>query len=162
MVLEVVDFLGDIGDHLDIVTYSSEAIEEGKIGAVHDRLTDIHNIGQKKAALYLRDLVTIKDLEEGLAWEEYRYVFPVDTQVKQVATEIGIVDEGVNTDTVIEEILDACLRDVSPVEFNQGAWYVGAHAFDVVMSNLSKVDPPPQYYPPRTGRTRSKVPVPDV
>lgn len=141
MVIDIIDLLADINDDHDIVAYTRERIETGGIEVIHDRLTDIHNIAQKKAALFLRDVVTIWDLEDQLSWAEYRYVFPVDTQVRQVATELGIVDDGVSRNQLIDAILEACRPDVSPVELNQGAWYLGANAFDVVMNNLAGLDP---------------------
>lgn len=144
MVVDVIDLLADINDDHDIVGYTIESVEAGDIEVVHDQLTGIHNIAQKKAALFLRDVVTIWSLEDELLWEEYRYVFPVDTQVHQVATELGIVDDDVSRDQLIDGVLDACRPDVSPVEFNQGAWYLGANAFDVVMNNLAGLDPSPR------------------
>lgn len=140
MVVEMIDFLANVNDDHDIVEYSIESVKTGDTGVVHNQLTGIHNIAQKKAALFLRDVVTIWGLEDELSWEEYRYVFPVDTQIRQVVTELGIVDDGVSRDQLTDAVLNACRPDVSPVEFNQGAWYLGANSFDVLMDNLAGLD----------------------
>ncbi len=30
---------------------------------------------------------------------------------------------------------------VDPIRFNQGAWYLGAHAFEVLLANLGRIAP---------------------
>jgi len=38
-----------------------------------------------------------------------------------------------------EKIVNVCLElDISPIKFNQGAWFLGYHSFDIVLWNLDK------------------------
>lgn len=141
MVYDIInDLLTDLDGEPDFVEYTKTKITDGEIDLVYDRLTDVHNIAQKKAALFLRDTVDIWDLEDQLSQDDYRYVFPVDTQVRQVATRTGIVGKDVSRNQLITSGIKACRQsEVSPITFNQGAWYLGANSFEVVMDNLDKL-----------------------
>jgi hypothetical protein len=142
LVIELVDFLAKLDENHEIVDYTVRSIKRGDINVVYDQLIDIHNIAQKKAALFLRDTVTLRELENELSPKEYRYVFPVDTQVRKVVSTLGLVDTNASRNQIIDAVLEVCQPDVSPIAFNQGAWYLGANAFDVLMKNLESLDPP--------------------
>lgn len=141
MVVEVLDFLGSLHniDH-DVITYTQVRIENGSINEVYAELNDIHNVGPKKATLYLRDVVTRWELEDHLEGDQYRYVFPVDVWVFRVAKELGIVStDSLDWETNSTEIVEACGESVSPIAFNQGAWYLGANAFEIIIKHLDKI-----------------------
>ena len=39
-------------------------------------------------------------------------------------------------------IADTCQQQgVDPIRFNQGAWYLGAHSFNVLLENLHRIEP---------------------
>lgn len=146
MVYKIIDdLLTDLAGKPNIDEYTKLMVKNGDFDVVYDRLNGIHNIAQKKAALYLRDIVSFWELEDELSWQKYRYVFPVDTQVRQVVTQIGIVDEGVSRGHLLESVIAKCCPDISPIAFNQGAWYIGANAFDVLIDNLQKIHPENTY-----------------
>lgn len=141
MVVETLDYLGTLDEQgHDVIAYTTDAIPKGEIETVYEELTDIHNIGPKKATLYLRDVVTHWNLEEHLDGKQYRYVFPIDTWVFRAADEIGIVStDSLSWVTNSTEIVEACGEDVSPIAFNQGAWYLGANAFSVLIEHLAQL-----------------------
>ncbi|QLD89098.1 hypothetical protein HWV07_08670 [Natronomonas salina] len=142
MVVETIEYLGELDDfNHRIIEYTEASIEDGDIETVFDELTSIHNVGPKKATLFLRDIVSGSNLEEYVTRDEYRYVFPVDTRVFQVAEELGLVStESPKWETNSAEIVEACGDSVSPIEFNQGAWYIGANAFEIVIEQLDNLN----------------------
>lgn len=74
--------------------------------------------------------------------DDYRYVSPVDTRVFQVAEELVLVStESPQWETNRTKIVQACDDCVSPIEFNQGAWYIGANAFEIVIEQFDKLIP---------------------
>lgn len=140
MVVQILEFIEEIPDD-DVIGYVQRKVANEELEDAHERLTDIYNIGSKKATLFLRDAVTLLDHDECVACDDYKYLFPVDTWVRGVVDELGIVDtDAVEWDQNSSEIINELPDCVSPIEFNQGAWYVGANAFDVLMENLSRIE----------------------
>lgn len=143
MVVQLIEFLGTIPeqDH-DVIEYTKASIQDGAVDEVFDQLIDIHNIGPKKAAVYLRDVVVAYGLEADVDHGQCRYVFPVDTWVHRVGRELEFVEtDSVNWRKNSASIIEHCRGEVSPIAFNQGAWYLGANAFDVILDNLDRIKP---------------------
>lgn len=141
MVVDILDHLEDFPDY-EVVGYVKTKVDENDLEGASDKLREIYNIGPKKATLFLRDAVVLLDCEDDVAPGDYEYLFPVDTWVHGVANELGVVDtDGVDWSQNSPEIIDELPAGVSPIEFNQGAWYVGANAFDVLIENLTRVEP---------------------
>lgn len=143
MVVEIIDFLGTIPeqDH-DIIRYTGAKVSEGKIDELFDELTGIHNVGSKKATLYLRDAVTYEGLEDTVDDDQYRFLLPIDVWVHRVGRELGIIDtDSPNWRQNSASIIENCGKDISPIAFDQGAWYIGANAFDVLIHNLDRIEP---------------------
>ncbi|MCL5006917.1 MAG: hypothetical protein M1153_02130 [Patescibacteria group bacterium] len=139
MVLETLDFIYSLESYgNNIVKYTLNLVKEGKIKDVFQTLDKIFAIGDKLAALYLRDVVLIYDLEKLLKPDEFKYCQPIDTWVKQAALKLGIISlRGEDTETIKSAIIKSCFDDkVSPLLFNAGAWMVGAKSFELLIEKL--------------------------
>lgn len=80
MVVDILEFLETLpGDDPDIYDYVEKKVDDDdeSLEDAFENLTDIFNIGPKKATLFLRDAVVLCGCEDGV--EEYRYVLPIDT-----------------------------------------------------------------------------------
>lgn len=142
MVVDILNFLQKIPecDH-DMFKYVGRQVEANDLQSAFERLQCIYNIGPKKTALFLRDAVTLFGLEDEVESDEYRYLVPVDTWVHRVSKELDIVEtDSADWSQNSDAIVDACSGTVSPVAFDQGAWYLGANAFDVLMENLPRIE----------------------
>lgn len=143
MVIETIQFIKKI-PRKNIVDYSIEKIRSGETEEIFSELDSIYAIGDKLASLYLRDVVLIYKLEKYVSENDFKYFQPIDTWVKQVTDKLGITDEklgdlGSNKirDLSKQQIIRTCLKvDTSPLLFNAGAWYLGAHSFEIVIENL--------------------------
>ncbi len=54
---------------------------------------DLPSIGPKIAAFYLRDLVSVFELESFLRAEDYYFIQPNDTWVDQISEKLGITNK---------------------------------------------------------------------
>ncbi len=64
---------------------------------------------------------------------------PVDVWVRRIARKAGIAGPTDNDPAIRKGILKACRDEgVSPVVFNQGAWYMGYHAFGLLLERLAE------------------------
>lgn len=162
MVLKTLDFISLLPD-LNLVRYSIEQIESGNLEKHYFELQarkskklqareskrGIIQVGPKIASFYLRDVISLYGLDDKIPSSSAYCLQPVDTWVKKVAYRLKIVDEGErNSKKIQQAIASLCkAKDVSPILFNQGAWYVGNRAFDVVLELLDtrngSVAPPP-------------------
>lgn len=144
MVLGTLDFIGQLSD-LNLVRYSVGQVQQGKIEDHYKELQSsqsgkgIIQVGPKIAAFYLRDVVSLYQLEDKVAARSAYCLQPVDVWVKKLAYRIGIVRDAANPSEIPEAIATLC-RDhgISPIRFNQGAWYIGYHAFDILLDMLAE------------------------
>ncbi|MFZ2423430.1 MAG: hypothetical protein WBD79_02290 [Anaerolineae bacterium] len=144
MVLSTLDFIGHISD-LNIVRYSVEQITLGNIDEHYADLQSsrssngITQVGPKIAAFYLRDLVSLYHLEGKVPPASAFCLQPVDVWVEKLARELDIVDDDANQHHIQTAIIALCQKyEISPLLFNQGAWYVGYYAFEIVLEILMK------------------------
>jgi hypothetical protein len=138
MVLGTLRFISSLPD-LNLVRYSVEQIKGANLEKHYAELQSrIIQVGPKIASFYLRDIVSLFGLDDEIPFSSAYCLQPVDTWVKKVACRLKIVDEGEsNSKKIQQEIANLCrAKGVSPILFNQGAWYVGNHAFDVVLELL--------------------------
>jgi hypothetical protein len=64
---------------------------------------------------------------------------PVDVWVRRIARKAGIAGLADSDVAIRSGILKACRDEgVSPIGFNQGAWYIGYHAFDLLLERLAQ------------------------
>ena len=140
MVVGILRFISQLpGENL--TRYSVAAIEQGDVKKLYKDLIGIRGIGPKIASLYLRDLVDIYDLENKIAPEDLALLQPVDVWVRRVACKTGIVASEQMSDLDIQKsIVRVCGElGVSALRFNQGAWYLGKNAFEILIENLGSI-----------------------
>ncbi len=133
----------------NMIVHSVERINSGKIEDHYKELqyqynqaNGIFQVGPKIASLYLRDVVSLFQLEDKLSDYDYIYLQPIDTSVRKVAIKMGLVtnaETDVNDDEIRVNIVKLCQKfRCSPLQFNHGAWYTGNYAFDLLFENLAK------------------------
>jgi hypothetical protein len=140
MVLSILTFVSNLKEK-NIVKYSKIKITEGKIEEHFDELDEIVSIGPKIASFYLRDVACMYSLDKYISKEELVYLSPIDTWVRQVSLKAGIINDPDEDDEIVrEKIVKTCSDLKIPViKFNQGAWYLGGNAFDILIENLDKI-----------------------
>lgn len=127
MVLDTLRFIVNNCEGYNMLEYSVKSIKNGNIEELSKKLHNIISIGDKIASFYLRDTVFVYELDNYLKPEDYHYVMPIDTWVRQISNKIGIEADA-------KAMATACQQNgVSPIKFNQGAWYIGSHSLDVLL-----------------------------
>jgi len=146
MVLSALDFIGQL-PALNIVSYSVERVQHGEIDKHYKELQRSQNkggiiqVGPKVASFYLRDVVSLYHLEEQVPDEFAFHLQPVDVWVRRLAYKTGIVNDGASDGEIQKAIVDLCREQrCSPVQFNQGAWYVGYFAYELLLEMLTKAN----------------------
>jgi hypothetical protein len=110
--------------------HSIQQIQNHNIADLSRKLHGITSVGDKIASFLLRDTVFVYDLEAYLKAEDYYYLVPIDTWVKKVADKLGIKANA-------KDIAITCQQNgVSPIRFNQGAWYLGSHSLTILLDRL--------------------------
>jgi hypothetical protein len=144
MVLSALQFISNVPDN-NIVAYSVQRIRRGDLVGHYWELQRSSNrfgivqVGPKIASFYLRDIVTLYQLESSVTEDALFYLHPVDVWVRKFFTKTGVVDDGADDSTIRRAIVTICNEhQCSAVEFNQGSWYVGYHAFDLLLEKLNE------------------------
>ena len=143
MVVDTLKFVVDALEKYDhnILKYAIDGITHHKIKEVKKKLIDIRQVGDKTASLFLRDAVAVYNLEKEVkfAKSDYTELFPVDTWVRQVSEKLEITSKENSITELKESIIDMCTNArISPIKFNQGAWYLGTHPLEVIFDHLQK------------------------
>jgi hypothetical protein len=129
----------------NLTKYSLDLIKDQRVGHLYvslqrnqnNTIPGVISVGPKTASLYIRDLISLFELDNFLRDSDYFYVQPIDTWVKKVCEKIGIIDKDDNDSTIRENISLACIENgVSPFKFNQGAWYLGHNSFDIALNSI--------------------------
>lgn len=140
MILSALNYIYKIPEN-KIVSYSIEKVKKKYTSNLFKELKEnIHQVGNKVSSFYLRDLITIFSLDKYLLKDDYVFLMPIDTQVKKFALKTRIITNEKEKDANIrQKIVDYCIKfKVNPLRFNQGAWFLGAHCFDILLENLEK------------------------
>ena len=144
MIISALKFIGALPNK-NIVAYSVEKIKGGQLQLHYKELqrgevpTGITQVGPKIAAVYLRDVVSLFKLTDSIDNSSAFCLQPVDTWVSQIAAKLGIVHENADKETTQHAIVKMCEEQkISPIRFNQGAWYTGNHAFELLLDCLSR------------------------
>jgi len=142
MVLSSLDFVSRL-PKLNIVTYSVTRIRKGEIEDLYYDLQrgespgGIVQVGPKIASFFLRDLVCIYGCEDCVPGRLAFCLQPIDVWVRKIAIHLELAEQGADDDRIREAIVAACRKaGISALQFNQGAWYAGSHAFDLLLERL--------------------------
>ena len=126
------------GYNHSLIKYTIDNVTNENLYHIYDKVTGIRYVGPKTGSLFIRDVVVIYQLEDYLEDNDYQYVQPVDTWVRQMCERFGWVEENTNTEDVVKIMTQECKKaDVSPLRFNQGLWYLGSHALDLLLEGFS-------------------------
>lgn len=144
MVISSLRYVNRLPDS-NIVAHSVQRIQAGEIGQHYEEIQRARNeagivqVGPKIAAFYLRDVVSLFELEDKVS-DKFQFTLqPIDVWVRRVAFSTGMVSEGADAQQVGRAIIDLCSEEgCSPLQFNQGAWYAGANAFRLLMEKLAE------------------------
>lgn len=149
MVVSTLGWISGLNDDgFNLINYSLRKAKEKRIEELYGELDRLNYVGDKLASFFLRDVACIFDLQVNN--EQQIFLQPVDTWVDQVVESLGIYKpetakkaisgnkEALNT--VRKQIVKSCNgAGVSPIEFNQGAWYIGPHSFQILLENLGRI-----------------------
>lgn len=113
-------------------------------------MLQIRYIGPKISSFYLRDLVCVFNDFKFNANEQI-YFQPIDSWVGKILIKLNFLKElkitkkidnlnGKELYLLRQNIVNKCLESgISPIEFNQGAWYIGKNSFDILLKTLDKI-----------------------
>lgn len=137
MVISTFDYVSKLPKQ-NIVAHSFAAIRAGEITRHYEDLQAIFQVGPKVASFYLRDVVSLFNLESAVPDDFQFCLQPVDVWVRRLAIKTGMVIGGDSDEEVRRRIVNVC-KDYgcSPLQFNQGAWYAGYYAFDLLLERLT-------------------------
>lgn len=111
------------------------------MGELDTELRKIRQVGYKTCSLHLRDTVSFFQLENYLSQPDFDLLQPIDTWVYQMAIKLGIIDAKMTLEKLAAKrhiITEAAkTAGVSPIEFNQGLWYLPTHAVDLLLKEYS-------------------------
>jgi hypothetical protein len=96
--------------------------------AAYNSLTCLHEVGDKLAAMTIRDLGM---MHPSLISQDFEIVFPVDTWVRRTSRLLGC--DSKNDIGIKRYFIRECQRcGVDVLLFAAGMWYLGANALDVL------------------------------
>lgn len=141
MIVEILKFVKALPER-NLTIYSLDKISDGLVKEHFDELQTIRQIGPKIASFYIRDLISIYDLDDSVDYEDLEFLQPIDVWVKRIAFAIGILEKRSEPENrVKKKIVEKCKEfNVSSIKFNQGAWYFGKNAFEILVKNLKNID----------------------
>lgn len=128
--------------NFNIVANSVDSITLSEIDKYYYELqrsaNGIIQVGPKIASLYIRDVVSLFELE-GKVPKEFQFCLqPVDVWVRKIAEKLEIIPKNSTDEKVRQAIINICDKySCSPLQFNQGAWYAGKFSFDLLIENLA-------------------------
>lgn len=143
MVISSLQFISRL-PNLNFVGYTVDKIHAGQINAHYEEIqrlkstNGIVQVGPKIASFYLRDVVSIFKLESKIPIEFSFQLQPIDVWVRKLAHKTGIAPYEAKDADIQNAIVTLCKTyGVSPLQFNQGAWYVGYFSFDLLLEKLT-------------------------
>ena len=140
MVIQTLEFISRKRNY-NIVLHSLNKIRNQETKELFGELNLIANVAEKKAALFIRDLVDLFGLEESISEDAFIYLQPIDTWVHQVCRRHLriLTSENPSWKEDAPKIVKHCLSlEISPVKFNQGAWYIGTHSLEILFEILQE------------------------
>jgi hypothetical protein len=141
-VIDSFEFLREKISDRNVVKYTVDEVKARGVLQVYEELDRIRQVGDKVACFYLRDVVSLFELEACVPKEHRRLLLPIDTWVKKFAKEYLV--EGAKDpkdDEIKQKILKVCDDyGVSPAKLDQGIWYAGFKSYNVLIEILKQVD----------------------
>jgi endonuclease III len=140
MLVSIFQFVAKLSEK-NLTLYSVSQIRSGNLSDHYGELDEIFQVGEKIASFYLRDLVCIYGLDALISKGELKFLQPIDVWVRRVAHRLNIISaEDCPEEEVRSKLIEACAQaGVSTFKFNQGAWYLGKFAFNIVIEHLDKI-----------------------
>jgi len=130
MVMDSLRFVLNDCKDCNILEHSIQEIQSGNIAGLSKRLHEIFNVKDKASSFFLRDAVFVYELDAYLKPEDYYLLVPIDVHVSRIVERLGIKADA-------REIAIVCQQNgVSPVRFNQGAFYFSYFSFDILLDML--------------------------
>ncbi|MCL5027959.1 MAG: hypothetical protein M1480_02955 [Bacteroidetes bacterium] len=146
MVISALDFIDSIEEN-NIVKYSINKILNNNLKEIYTELQNskcekgIVQVGPKIAPFFLRDIVTLFELEDKIHGNDFIYLQPIDTWLRKIAKKINLVEQDAKDEIIINKIIEECnSANISPILFNQGAWYLGNNAFNILLDKIISDD----------------------
>jgi len=144
MTIEILKYIDKLGNYQrNVSKYSIEKINNGNIRELYFELQkEIFSVGPKISSFYLRDLISIFNLDYKVSVHDLQFIQPIDTWVRQVCYRTGLIND-LNEDekTIRSRIVELCNKNnLSSLKFNQGAWFLGANSFDIILRNIERME----------------------
>jgi len=133
MVLDILRYVYKLPNH-NIVAHSVDEIKSGRIRNQRDDLRTIWSVGPKISAFYLRDVVFLFDCK--IDANDISAIFPVDTWVSQVVKRLRQHVGDTSKQSEADWFLEKASARYDAGILNAGAWYLGAHSFDLYLESL--------------------------
>jgi hypothetical protein len=144
MTVSALEYVGRLPEN-NIVSFSLAQIRAGAIEGHFKHLqrglnsAGIVQVGPKVAAFYLRDLVSLYSLDACVPQQFQFCLQPIDVWVRKLAHKTGIGGKVASDEPIREAIVDLCKTyGCSALQFNQGAWYAGYFAFDLLVELIAQ------------------------
>jgi hypothetical protein len=126
----------------NIVEHSINSIKASRIIELYEEIDNISFVGDKIVTFFLRNILLIyfeQNKYNSLAINELKCFLPFDTWISRTCIKIGIGTETDNLQILKEKMISTCKNfSINPLYFNQGAWYIGANSYTVLLSILGK------------------------
>lgn len=127
----------------NIASCTSDLVKKGETKEAHNFLKNIKGIGDKISSFYIRDICYFTGIPEKEIQDIY-LLQPIDTWLGQV---VNIISNGVKMSQKEQQkfIVGLCGNEISGIEFNQGAWFLGSQiagdydTFKRVVSDTKKL-----------------------
>jgi len=131
MVLDVLKFISD-DDKKNIYNYLRNTIANSEVKSAYEELKGIRAIADKIAAFIIRD-IGLMNSEIKIAYEDYKYAFPVDTWVSKIARKLGCNSKDKE---IKSHFIKKCKEsNIDTLKFAAGLWYLGFHSLDILLEN---------------------------
>ncbi len=144
MTVEIFQFIEELDKfQRNISKYSIEKIVNGNVRELYFELQKrIFSVGPKISSFYLRDLISIFNLDDKISEQDLQFVQPIDTWVRQICYRIGLINDLYEDEAAIRnKIVKICsINNLSSLKFNQGAWFLGSNSFDILLKNIERIE----------------------
>lgn len=130
-IMMVLDILKMVSIEKNIYAYIKKMIYNAGIEYSYNKLNEIRAVGDKLSTFVLRDVCM---LDRNIPIKKYKFVFPIDTWVNQIAKKIDCTGQ-------INEIKTCLIKkcqevECDPILFAAGLWYVGFNSLEILLEQI--------------------------